>query len=199
MKIIGLTGGIGSGKSLVLDIIRSLSIPTYSADEAGRRLLNTDPKIIEGVTQLFGVEAYENGLANRPFIAQEVFQSKEKLEALNRIIHPVVIDDFQGWRKKKAEQGFRVCVRESAILFESNTYRDCDLIFCVTAEDDIRIARVMERDGVSKEKVLERMGNQLPQREVASRSNMVIDNSGRRAIIPQVLKALTQADQISSQ
>ena len=199
MKIIGLTGGIGSGKSLVLDIIRSLSIPTYSADEAGRRLLNTDPKIIEGVTQLFGVEAYENGLANRPFIAQVVFQSKEKLEALNRIIHPVVMDDFQGWRKKKAEQGFRVCVRESAILFESNTYRDCDLIFCVTAEDDIRIARVMERDGVSKEKVLERMGNQLPQREVASRSNMVIDNSGRRAIIPQVLKALTQADQISSQ
>lgn len=194
MKTVGLTGGIGSGKSLVCTIIQSLGYPVYSADEAGRRLLNTNVVVRQKVTRLLGEEAYDGAIANRPYIASQVFQAKEKLDALNQIIHPAVKADFNSWKANQEQKGASICFRESAILFESNTHQDCDFIICVAAEDEIRIQRTTKRDSITRAQVLARMENQLPQTEVASKSDVVIENSGVKAVIPQVMSVLKRLD-----
>lgn len=186
MKIIGLTGGIGSGKSTIARIFENAGIPVFYADLSGRNVLETDPKVREDVSALFGSEVYfENGKANRALIASVVFSDSEKLSKLNQIIHPAVARDFKVWIEK---QNAPYIIREAAILFESGTNKDCDKVICVVAEDEVRINRVMSRDKVSNEEVLYRMAKQMPQTEKAEKSDFVIQNNGDEALIPQVMQ-----------
>lgn len=190
MKIIGLTGGIGSGKSTVARILENAGVPVFYADLSGRNVLELDQIVREKVTSLFGAEAYDkNGKANRAHIASIVFHDSEKLLLLNQIIHPAVSRDFKVWSTK---QNAPFVIREAAILFESGANKDCDKVICVVAQDHIRINRVMSRDKVSKEEVMSRMTKQMSQTEKAESSDFIIQNNGEEAVIPQVMRILSE-------
>ena len=186
MKVIGLTGGIGSGKSTVAKVFASLSVPVFYADQFGKKVLDSDPKVKSAVIEFLGVESYKGDAANRKFIAQKVFSNDDLLQSLKAIVHPAVGRAFTDW-KKNLPSDTRYCIREAAILFESDSHKDCDKVICVVSDDELRISRVMHRDKVSRAEVEDRIIKQMPQTEKADRSDFVIDNSGNRSIIQQVL------------
>lgn len=186
MKVVGLTGGIGSGKSTVAKVFESLSVPVFYADQFGRQVLDSDLEVKSAVIELLGATSYSGDKANRKFIAEKVFGNDALLEALNAIVHPAVGRAFVSWHKNLLSDT-DYCIREAAILFESGTHKDCAKVICVVSDDDLRISRVMERDAVSRGEVEARMAKQMPQAEKAERSDFVIDNSGNRSVIQQVL------------
>lgn len=172
-KVIGLTGGIGSGKTLVANYIRSKGIPVYIADEEAKRLMDT-PEIVETIVNTFGEEIIEGNKVNRQELARLVFESSEKLQKLNGIIHPKVKQHFENWLKKQRDYPF--VVKEAAILFESGSHRFCDKIITVTAPLQVRLQRVMERDQVTEDQVLNRIKNQWSDEEKVALSDFVIHN-----------------------
>lgn len=161
-KLIGVTGGIGSGKSKVMHYISSLGYPVYLSDEAGKRVMQ-DEGIMLKIQNIFTEIVIANGVLDRKKIGSIVFNDKKKLEELNAIIHPAVAEDFQKFVKLHHQSD--LIFYESAILIESNNYKSFDYIVLITAPDDVRIERVMKRDQVSKEIVLERMRNQMSDNE----------------------------------
>lgn len=173
-KIIGLTGGIGSGKSTIAAYFKKYGIPVYIADEEAKKLMN-DPEIIRKVQSVFDENIIENNQLNRVKIAELVFSSPEQLKKLNSIVHPEVKKHFLDW--VKLHEAYPFVIKEAAILFESGTYKDCDKIILVTAPEDIKIARVMHRDNISKEQVLERMKNQWTDEKKIPLSDYVIQNT----------------------
>ncbi|MEZ4722792.1 MAG: dephospho-CoA kinase [Flavobacteriales bacterium] len=193
MKIVGLTGGIGSGKSTVARVFETLGVPVFRADDFGRLVLESDQRVVDQVKALFGPDIYVEGSPDRAQIASLVFSDKSRLEALNKIIHPAVARAFEEWHEKQATHAC-YCIREAAILFESGSYKDCDQIICVSAPGKVRIERVMERDKVSEEQVKARMANQMTQEEKESKSNFIILNDGASAIIPQVIQIHNQVN-----
>lgn len=172
-KIIGLTGGIGSGKSSIAKHIESLGIPVYIADTEAKKILDT-ADVIAKVIALFGDDILENGKIDRKKIAALVFQDPEKLKKYNAIIHPEVYLHFQNWVKQ--HNNYPLVVKEAAILFESGSYKDCDKIILVTAPKENRIQRVMKRDAVTREAVEQRMSHQLDDETKKSMSDFVIEN-----------------------
>lgn len=172
-KIIGLTGGIGSGKSSVAKHIESLGIPVYIADTEAKKILDT-ADVIAKVIALFGDDILENGKIDRKKIAALVFQDPEKLKKYNAIIHPEVYLHFQNWVKQ--HNNYPLVVKEAAILFESGSYKDCDKIILVTAPKENRIQRVMKRDAVTREAVEQRMSHQWDDETKKSMSDFVIEN-----------------------
>lgn len=184
MVKVGITGGIGSGKSVVCKIFQCLGVPVYHADKAGRHLLDNDEAVKAQVTGLFGDSVLTNGALDRQKIATIVFRDKEKLAQLNSIIHPAVRKDFEKW---VSAQTSSLTVEEAAILFESGAYKNLDVLITVTAPEVLRIQRVMQRDGASKEEVLKRMANQWSEEEKAAKSHYVIKNDGTTMLIPQVM------------
>ena len=164
-RIIGLTGGIGSGKSTVAAFFEQEGIPVYYADDRAKEV-SSRPDILSRIAHAFGASVISGALLDRKKLASIVFNSPEKLELLNGIIHPAVRQDFGKWLLEHKE--FPMVVREAAILFESGSYKDCDWIITVTASVEIRIQRVMKRDGVSMESVLARMKNQWDDEKKAS-------------------------------
>lgn len=173
MKVIGLTGGIGSGKSTVLRYFEELGVETFIADEEAKKLMNSNAVLIGEIKTLFGNQAYENGELNRGFIASIVFKDKEKLEALNNLVHPIVRQHF----KQMIENSQATFViYEAAILFESGSDEFCDYIVTVAANLQERIQRVMKRDGVSKELVEDRMRNQLNDELKIKKADFVVNN-----------------------
>ena len=184
MKRIGLTGGIGSGKSTVARIFETLGIPVYYADEAARRLMNSDPELKEKLQQHFGPAIYQDGVLNRKALAQIVFNDREKLELLNAITHPVTIKDADLWmRQQKAPY----VIKEAALLFESGAAEHLDEIIGVYAPMHIRIKRVMKRDGSAFEEVKKRMERQLNEEMKMKLCDHVIRNNEEELLIPQVL------------
>lgn len=174
MKIVGLTGGIGSGKTTVAKMFMELGIPVYIADDEAKRLTNSSKVIRRKLIALLGEEAYtEEGLLNRPYVANLVFNNKVLLEGINQIIHPKVAQHFKRWIKKQKSP---YCIKEAAILFESGSYRTCDLTILVTAPVETRIKRVMDRDASSREAIEARMANQWPDSQKAKMADMVIEN-----------------------
>ncbi|HLT52865.1 MAG TPA: dephospho-CoA kinase [Flavobacteriaceae bacterium] len=173
MIVVGLTGGIGSGKTTVANKFKKLGVPVYISDEEAKALMHRSKVIKRKLIALFGEKAYLDGKLNRAFIASAVFNNKTLLEQMNAIVHPKVGQHFKRWLKKQSS--FYV-IKESAILFESNAYKSCDLIITVSADEELRIKRVMQRDKVSREQVLERIKNQWPEAEKIARSNYVIHN-----------------------
>jgi len=174
MKIIGLTGGIGSGKTTVLKMFKQLGCETYVADIEAKNLMHFNIKLKKQIKQLFGDEAYINGKLNTAYIAEIVFNNKEKLTALNALVHPVVREDFKNFSKKATSE---LIIYEAAILFESGSDNLCDFIITVATDINERIERITKRDGVTKEQVLERMQHQLSDEEKIKKADFVINNS----------------------
>ncbi len=174
--IVGLTGGIGSGKSTVAAMFQELGVPVYISDLQARELMNNSEEIHAQLQALLGEEAVVNGLPDRAYIASKVFQNKDLLTQLNQIVHPQVRKHFLQW---VSTQTAPYVLQESAILFESGGHEHCDAIITVTAPLEVKIERVMQRDGVSEEAVLQRMQNQLSDAEKIKHSQFVIENLKR--------------------
>jgi dephospho-CoA kinase len=173
-KIIGLTGGIGSGKTTVAKYFASKGIPVYIADEAAKDIMN-DKEVVQEVQTIFSEHVIqENGLLDRNAIRKLVFNDKSKLDQLNKIIHPKVKNDFENWLKKNKKAKF--IIKEVAILFETNGQKYCDATILVTAPIETRIMRVLERDSTSRENILQIIKNQLPEEEKIELATYIIEN-----------------------
>ena len=172
-RVIGLTGGIGSGKTTIANYFKSQGVPLYIADDEAKAILYT-PTAIKEVQEAFGGSVMTDGLPDRAKLAALVFNEPDKLQKLNNIIHPKVLEHFTEWLAAHSDAKF--VIREAAILFESGRYKDCDKIILVTAPKEIRIKRVMERDNISREKVLERMNAQWDDEKKAALSDYIITN-----------------------
>lgn len=186
MKIIGVTGGIGSGKSLVCHVYALLNVPVYEADHWARQLTNSDKTIQDGLKKLMGENIYSQGVLNRTLMADFVFNDKSLLVKVNQLIHPQVYQHFYNWCSLHSHYPY--VVHESAVIFESNGSGYFDNIVTVSAPPDLRINRVMERQGMNKAKALAVISNQLSEEERIARADYVIVNDGRQLVIPQVLK-----------
>jgi dephospho-CoA kinase len=173
MKIIGLTGGIGSGKSRVLELFKKLGVPVYISDVEAKKIMHTSKDVIEKVIDLFGNNAYVDSFLNSVFIADIVFNNKEKLKLLNAIVHPAVHKDFQDFVSK---QNAPYLVYESAVLFENKNEKICTLIVLVIAPEAVRIERVLKRETTTIAQVKSRINNQLSDDEKISKSDFVISN-----------------------
>ena len=182
--ILGLTGGIGSGKSIVARVFENLGIPVYNADTAAKRLMEEDPELRASISFLFGEDAYLNGKLNRSYISSVVFRDHNKLEALNALVHPVTIRDGETWMKKQQSP---YAIKEAALIFESGTQSQLDLVIGVSAPRHIRIQRVIQRDNVTREDVLKRMNNQISETIKMRLCDHVIINDDAQLVIPQVL------------
>lgn len=183
MKI-GLTGGIGSGKTTVAKIFETLGIPVYYADDAAKRLMNEDVVLKASIRKAFGEDVYINGKLNRSYLASVVFADKNKLSLLNQLVHPVTIADAERWM---SEQKTPYAIKEAALLFESDAWKGLDKIIGVDAPVALRIQRTMQRDQVTKEEVLARMQKQMNQQEKMERCDEVIINDEQTLLIPQVM------------
>ncbi len=189
MLKVGVTGGIGSGKTTVCRIFETLGIPVYYADDRAKWLMAHDPELKAAITGLFGAGAYSpEGALNRKYIANIVFRNSEKLEALNGLVHPAVFADGERWNEAQQQKGAPYTIKEAALIFESDSHQALDKVITVTAPEALRIERVMERDGADREAIRARMARQLPEVEKAARSDYVIINDGRHSLIQQVLK-----------
>jgi len=189
-KIIGLTGGIGSGKTMVAEYFKSLGIPVYIADKEARQLM-TSENIINALSNEFGKEILENGILNREKLAQLVFNNPKKLQKLNSIVHPEVKKHFDNWVEKHKNYPF--VVKEAAILFESGSHKYCDTIITVTCPLEIRLQRVMKRDKTDRESVLKRIENQWTDEQRIAKSNFVIHNlsvESTKKQVDEILKKL---------
>lgn len=184
MLKIGLTGGIGSGKSTVAKVFEVLGIPVYYADEEAKRLMNTDEELKQNIQELFGIESYTNGLLNRKYIAGIVFNDPQKLEQLNALVHPVTINDANNWLQ---QQKTSYAVKEAALIFESGIQEFLDYVIGVYAPAPLRIQRAMHRDNTSREAVMARMNKQMDEEEKMRLCNFVITNDEQQLLIPQVL------------
>ncbi|SIQ59455.1 dephospho-CoA kinase [Maribacter ulvicola] len=174
MKIIGLTGGIGSGKSTVAAMFKELGIPVYDSDARAKYLMNTSDIVIEQLIMLLGEEAFEKGKLNRRYIADKVFKDPAILEKLSGIVHPVVRQDFVDWTKK---QDACYVIQETALLYENNSQELYDEVILVTAPKEMRIDRVCARDNSTRQQVEARMNNQLGDAAKMKLANFIIDNT----------------------
>ena len=180
---IGLTGGIGSGKTTIAKIFELLGVPVYYADEASKRLYHTNKELMAGLKKHFGEDVYTNEQLNRSKLAAIVFNDPGKLELLNSLVHPLTIKDAEEWMQK---QRVPYVIKEAALLFEAGSAKALDFIVGVSAPEELRIKRVMDRDGISKEEVLSRMQRQMNEETKISLCDFVIKNDEGELVIPQV-------------
>lgn len=172
-KILGLTGGIGSGKTTVAALFQALGVPVYNADDEAKKLMNQSSKVRTQLIELFGANAYSDGLLNRSYIAQLVFKDKEKLNTLNQVVHPEVAAHYEAWLSKQTHP---YVLKEVAILFELGAEDQFDFILTVTAPKQIRLERVMQRDNKSADEVLSIMNNQWEEDRKIQKSDFVLHN-----------------------
>jgi len=184
MLKVGITGGIGSGKSVVCQVFQTLGIPVFNADDAARHLMEHDAALIASVKKLFGDDIYINSKPNREKIAELVFSNQGLLQQLNELMHPATIQYGKDWM---LQQTTPYVIKEAAIFFESGSYKEMDVMVGVYAPKEIRLERALKRSGVSEAKILERMANQMNEEEKMSRCDYVITNDDKTAIIPQVM------------
>jgi dephospho-CoA kinase len=185
MKVVGITGGIGSGKTTTCQIFEELGVPVYYADSLAKQLMVEDP--LKGkVIQAFGAKAYDGSRLNKAYLAKQVFGSKEKLSVLNGLVHPAVASNFEGWLEQNKQSDY--VLKEAAILFESGAYQAVDITVLVIAPELIRVERVMKRDGSTEEEVMERVANQWTQERKVKLADHIINNDGSHLLIPQVLE-----------
>ncbi|MDD2611281.1 MAG: dephospho-CoA kinase [Bacteroidales bacterium] len=186
MKIFGLTGGIGSGKSVVAELLGILGVPVYDSDARSKELCQTDKDLKKDLIKLFGPEIFDQDILNRQALADRIFGNEKALNAANALIHPAVKRDFMNWVQE--HQHFPVLVMESALIFEAGLASIFDQVICVTAPEAIRIERACKRSGLSQEAVKARIDNQLSESKRVALSDMVIVNDDIQAMIPQVKK-----------
>ena len=193
MKILGLTGGIGSGKSTVAGFFKELGVPVYIADVEAKRIMENDIEVKRQIIELFGEDAYKDGLPDRKLIASKVFNDKPNLEKLNSIIHPAVSSHFELWKK---EQYAAYIVYEAAILFEKGGYKKCDLNLLITAPMGEKLKRLQKRDNATLDEIQARMDNQWTDKKKKELSDFVIENidlSNTRTAVRQLHETLLKS------
>jgi dephospho-CoA kinase len=192
---VGITGGIGSGKSTVAKVFEVLGIPVYYADDAAKQLMNDNDALKQQVQKEFGNEAYTNGKLNRKYIADIVFANPEKLELLNSLVHPATLQDAEEWMNKQTTP---YTIKEAALIFESGAQAQLDYVIGVYAPTPLRIQRTMQRDNISREEVIARINKQIDEPIKMKLCDFVIINDEQLMVIPQVLalhqKILKQAE-----
>ncbi len=196
MLKVGLTGGIGSGKSIVSQVFSTLGIAVYPADQKAKILIQSDANLKQAIIGEFGAEAFTNKGYNTPFMTGLVFRDKTLLEKLNHIVHPYVVKDFLFWCEQHQKEAF--VLEEAAILFESGAADLMDYTIVVDAPEAIRIIRVMERDQISRESVEVRMKNQWPAEKIRTLADWVIKNDDIQLLLPQILNLHKQLITISN-
>ncbi len=190
MLLVGITGGIGSGKSTVCKIFEVLSVPIYYADDRAKYLMHHDLNLVQALKDTFGTDIYKDGQLDRALLASRVFADKEELTKLNALVHPAVAQDTIAWQM--AQSAAPYTLREAALLFETGTYKSLHKVIVVTAPLEVRIARVMGRDNVTEEQVRDRIANQWSEEQKVALADYIISNDGEAALIPQVLNVHNQ-------
>lgn len=185
MIVVGLTGGIGSGKTTVANFFKELGIPIYIADVEAKKLMNKSKVLQRKIKKLFGEEAYINNELNRPFIAGKIFKNEALLQEMNAIVHPKVGKHFKKWVEK--QQNVPYVIKEAAILFENNSYIHCDYIITVVVDEEIRIQRILKRDNTTKAKIKAIIDNQWNDEDKVKLSDFVIKNHTLKDTENQVL------------
>ena len=183
MKVLGITGGIGSGKTVVSEILKIKGIPVYNSDLEAKRLMETSPAIREKLSGHFGENLYENDTLNKKLLASIIFDCSEKLTFVNSVVHPEVYQDFKEWKESTNVEWVGM---ESAILFESGFNQYADFCLLVSAPIELRIQRTQKRDRLDREAVLNRIRNQMPEEEKQSLADFTIVNDNRQAVLPQI-------------
>ncbi len=191
MKKIGITGGIGAGKTYVAKIFEDLGYPVFNSDIQAKNCLIEDNNLIEEVRKIFGERVFKEEKLQIKDLANIVFKDIKKLDQLNRLVHPVVRLRFRDWCKKSDAS---LVIKETAILFESNSHLDLDSVICVSCPENIRIQRVEKRDQISKAEVLNRINKQIPQHEKEKLSNYIILNDGSELLLPQITNILKEIE-----
>ncbi len=186
MLAVGVTGGIGSGKSLVCDVFRSLHIPVYQADQEARRIMVEHREIRMEIIRYFGEEAISGTSLNRSFLAARIFPDAQARTFLNALVHPAVREDFKVWAGNRKNVPY--VIEEAALLFESNAYRELDITVLVTAPLEMRIARIKARDKLKHREILARMNSQMKPEAAGKLADYIIRNDEQRFILPQVLE-----------
>lgn len=186
---VGITGGIGSGKTSVCQVFERLGAAVYYADVRAKQLMEEDKELIISIKELIGEDAYNaDGTLNRTLIADTVFSDEKKLLQLNALVHPVVARDYESWNEILARKNYPYSIKEAALLIEAGSYKQCDKLIVVTADIEARIRRVMTRDNVTREQVLARINAQLPEEEKVKLADYVIRNDEIMDLVPQVTK-----------
>ena len=185
MKKIGITGGIGSGKSYVSKVFKSLGIPVFNSDIMAKKIMYSSEDLINSIKDEFGNDIYDKYCLNKKKLASIVFSDSKKLRKLNSLVHPFVKQEFFDWQ---LQQKSSYVIKEAAILFESNSDKELDAVICVTAPKNIRINRVKRRSGFSDQEINNRINNQNSQEENEKLSDYIIVNDGVQSLLPQILK-----------
>ncbi|MEZ5016302.1 MAG: dephospho-CoA kinase [Flavipsychrobacter sp.] len=183
MLKVGITGGIGSGKSVVCQVFNTLGIPAFNADNAAKYLMEHDPTLVSNIKTLFGEEVYIEDKLNRQLLSSIVFNNPKLLQQLNALVHPLTIAYGKEWMEL---QSAPYIIKEAAIFFESGTYKEMDVMIGVTAPEPLRIRRAMNRDNATREKIAQRIAQQMDEQEKMNRCDYIITNDDKTAIIPQV-------------
>jgi dephospho-CoA kinase len=187
MKKIGITGGIGSGKTIICDVFRLLGVSVFNADNVARDLQQNDDNVKNQLIGLFGSNIYHSdGTLDRSAMAHLIFSDKELMHKVNQIIHPAVREKFISWTMEHKSEDY--ILYEAAILFESGYYKELDLNILIVADEEIRIKRVMKRDNISEQAVRERIENQMPDKEKIGLANYILENNEKQLLIPQILE-----------
>ena len=190
---IGLTGGIGSGKTTICKIFESLGIPIFNSDEYAKQLLKNNIQVIEKIKKTFGKNIVNENRINKKKISQIIFSNEKKLKIINDIIHPVVIQGFNQWCEK---QTTKYIIKESALLFESKTYTELDKIIWVEASENLRIKRVEKRDNRTKSEIKKIINNQIHYKDVKTKIDYLINNNETILITPLILKIHEEIGQL---
>ena len=185
MLRIGITGGIGSGKSTVAKVFEVLGIPVYYADDAAKRMMNEDAELKEKIQQLFGDEIYKDEKLDRKKLANIIFNASEKLNQLNALIHPATIKNAERWMQK---QTTAYSIKEAALIFESGAQEHLDLVIGITAPAPLRIQRTMQRDRITREEVIARMDKQMDETIKMKLCDFVMNNDEQEMLLPQILE-----------
>ncbi len=185
MLKIGLTGGIGSGKSTVAKVFEVLGMPVYYADDAAKKLMNEEGSLKQQIQKIFGATAYRNGQLDRKYVADIVFKKPDKLQLLNALVHPATINDAQKWMQR---QRTSYAIKEAALIFESGAQQQLDYVIGVYAPTPLRIQRTMQRDGITEEEVIARINKQLDENSKMQLCDFVIINDEEQLLIPQVVE-----------
>jgi len=191
MKKLGLTGGIGVGKTYVSKVFQQMGIPVFNADVEAKRCMVEESKLMIAVQSVFGEKIYTNGVLQKEELAKIVFNNSERLAELNALVHPVVKQKFEDWCTEQTDE---LVIKEAAILFESDAHLGLNAVICVSATEEVRIERMQKRDGSSVADIKSRMDNQMPQSKKEEMADFVIVNDGEQLLLPQLIKVLKEME-----
>ena len=191
MKKLGLTGGIGVGKTYVSKVFQQMGIPVFNADVEAKNCMTEDKELMQNVKTSFGENMYDNGVLQKEKLAKIVFNNSERLVELNTLVHPLVKQRFEEWC---TQQTAELVVKEAAILFESDSHLGLDAVICVSATEKLRIERVHNRDGSSFVEIKSRIDKQMPQSKKEELADFVVVNDGEQLLLPQLIKVLKEME-----